>query len=229
MQAQKAPAQSSNPGELLLNDLATLTKGIQDFSLHVTNLISTLLREQKGEKDFLQREGEHYLSHYSHLCHVTLLFQKKVGEEMQQKSGSIPITSNEPVEARSISLIRLLHLTSELTIRHRLEEIRLLQHKDMTWKPKLESGLQGLPRLFDELVARLNLFFYMVQCIEKEGVLPANIMYTRDIPQTVTSPFQVAQPQMSPEEMRAQRQREEEARGIETMMSLRQRARVERF
>ncbi len=137
----------------------------------------------------LQKECSTFLKEFKKLFEQANQLKKPLEQKIDELKQKGPSRLPAPVPAMSLQTIMMLHLVSEQSMGKRLEELSEIKRRQKDILNQLESGLKNARERFEELVIRLNLLAYMRDCLERDGLLPANIMYNMHLPQIVSSPF----------------------------------------
>jgi len=182
-------AQRLRPEEALLSNLGILLQQVADLANRVAGQISSITHAEIQNPIACARDTELFLGEYRALAERALILKAPVESRLKILGAKSTSCSSEPIPATALQNIVMLHLVSEQTMGRRLEELREVEKRQKEYIAQLENGLRSVSGHFEELAKRLNLLCFMRSCLEREGVLPASIMYISSIPQHVTSPF----------------------------------------
>ena len=215
----------------MLLGLAELLHHLGGLSTRVSQQIAGITHAQNPESAILQHEYRQFLAEFRKLSEIAKAQRKPLEEKISSLKQKGPVCFSEPILASSLQSVVVLHMVSEQSMARRLEELAEIRKRQKDLLSQLEVGMKALRERFDDLAARMNLFLYMCDCLEKEGTLPGNIMYNAKLPQVVSSPFGVQQvagllkppsfePALQAKEIHAQHDVEDEKKELEKRRSL---------
>lgn len=182
------PARHSDPR---VESLSKILHGLFDLGNKIGGVISALTRADAPNLMSVSKDVETFHLCWGQFCDEARRVHPQLVGQLQQLQTKNTTVYMEPIPAKSLLQIIILHLTSEQPIHRRLEHILEMERQKKEFTQYLESGLKTLYENFQEVATRLNLLLFMKNSLEKDGVLPANVMYAHRIPQIMQSPFGV--------------------------------------
>lgn|GEM_PF-6993850 len=189
-QAKSFVAPKKNQYETLLFSLNQLLVAVSDLGGKIASIMQATIQAETPDSFMVGREKENLVGDFKRLSEMAVGLKVTLDHKIRDlKSNGGPSSCRGPILASSLQTVMLLHLSSELTMGKRLEELNAQEKKKKEILCQFENGLKITEANFGEVAHRLNLLCYMQSCLEKEGILPANIMYLSSVPQTVISPF----------------------------------------
>ena len=177
----------------LLHNLSQLLHDVSTLTTKIATQVGEVTHASDPNSYILNKECTSFLAEFKRLASIAYELKEPLEQRIIALKQKGPISFPEPIPATSLQTIVILHLVSEQSMAKRHEELSEIRRRQKDLLSHLEVGLKSVHESFDDMSVRLNLLAYMRDCLEKDGVLPANIMYNSHLPQTVSSPFGASQ------------------------------------
>ncbi len=147
----------------------------------------------------LHHECELFCREYHALANHALQLKQLVEEKIQTLKIAASSDCSEPILAAVLQHIMILHLVSDQAMGNRVDELKDNERRGRDAVKQLEQAYNSCRQRYDEIVCKLNLLCYIRDCLQREGILPGNVMYVTHLPHVVCSPFskegQIPKPQ----------------------------------
>ncbi len=176
-------------GNSLYSALNHLLQETSALDARIQTQVGVVTHSYDPDRASLNKECSTFLKEFKKLAQFAFQLKPLLEQKIEELKDKGPAILPQPVPASSIQTIVMLHLVSEQSMGKRMEEISEVKRRQKDILNQLEGGYTTICARFDEIVSRLNLLTYMRDCLESDGLLPANIMYNVALPQVVSSPF----------------------------------------
>ena len=173
--------------------LTELLQQMHGLFLRLHAQVTAITHAATPDLFILNKECDVFLKEFRVIYMIAMELKAPLEVKIQQMKERGLSQLKGAVSASSLQTVMVLHLVGEQVMGKRLEELNEIEGKRREILKQLEMGVKAMKERFEEMAARLNLLCFMRECLQREGVLPGNVMYNAKIPQVVTSPFDASQ------------------------------------
>lgn len=184
-------AERAQKGDPLRNAMGQLLQEVTGLGQKIAAQITATTHAVEPNALIIKKETDDFVREYKRLFTTASTLRPHLEAKLNELQSKGSVAFAEPIPATSLQTIVMLHLASEMPMAKRMDELNTIDKYRKEALQQVQTGLKALRERFDEVVSRLNLFCYMSECLQKEGVLPGNVMYNSRIPQVISSPFGV--------------------------------------
>lgn len=173
--------------------MAQLLQDVTGLGQKIMTQITAITHAVEPNALIVKKEVDDFIRDFKRLFTIATELRPSLEAKLDELQSKGATTFAEPIPATSLQTIMMLHLASEMPMAKRMDELNTIDKYRKDALQQIQTGLKALRERFEEVVSRLNLFCYMSECLQREGILPGNIMYNSKIPQLISSPFGVQQ------------------------------------
>jgi len=175
--------------DILFQQLSELIREMERLFKRVEEEVNRVTHTNEPNEALLARECALFTRDFQRFAQVIIMLRDSIEKRLMDLQAKSSCKFKEPVLASRFQTIMVLHMVGELGMNKRLEELRSIESRTKETRVQYEQQWTAIKERFEETAHRLNLLLYMRDCLAREGVLPANIMYSPTFPQVLQSPF----------------------------------------